>query len=100
MLFGSNQIKCYGLAGTDTEEVTCKTNTKKKQITITDAVTFQRGNPGKIRILLDSLKNPKENIVTDSFLIETFTSDGWVLDEIRSNVTVNFFCEYPCASCN
>ena len=100
IFFGSSNVNCYGLAGTDTENVTCSTDTRKKQITLTDAVTFQRGNPGKIRFMLDSLKNPKDNIETGSFSIETYTPDEWVLDKISTNVTVNFYCEYPCASCN
>ena len=66
---GKTPVNCYGIAGTDTEKLTCKTDTKKKKITITDAVRYQRGNPGTIRIVIDSLKNPSQNIVTDSFLI-------------------------------
>jgi len=98
--FGKTPVKCFGIAGTDSENITCTTDARKKQVRITDAVRYQRGNPGTIRIVIDNLKNPKQNIVTDSFVVQTYTSDGWVLDEIRQNVTVNFYCEYPCASCN
>ena len=50
--------------------------------------------------MLSKLKNPLENIVTSSFKIETYSDDGWKLDEISQNVTINFYCNYPCASCN
>ena len=46
------------------------------------------------------MKNPTENLITSSFKIETFSSDGWALDSVATNVTVNFYCVYPCASCN
>jgi hypothetical protein len=49
---------------------------------------------------MKSLVNPSENIVTDSFYIQTNTLQGYPLDWIKANVTVNFYCVYPCASCN
>lgn len=48
----------------------------------------------------DRLKNPTKNVVTTSFYIETYTSDNYKLDELKQNMTVNFFCMYPCASCS
>jgi hypothetical protein len=98
-------LKCYGLAGTDnagSENTTleCTVNYEERFINITNAVTYSRGNPGAIRMIFSMLRNPVENIVTESFKIETETSDGWKLDTIASNVTVNFYCKYPCASCN
>jgi hypothetical protein len=98
--FATDTIVCEGLQGTDSKNVTCLEDRENKQINFTDAVTFQRGNPGTIRINIQKLKNPIENIVTSSFKIETYTDDGWKLDEIATNITVNFYCNYPCASCN
>lgn len=100
--FGTDAVYCEGLAGTDRngENITCIEDREAKTINITDALTFTRGNPGPVRIVLSKLKNPTENIITSSFKIETFTPDGWVLDEVTTNVTVNFYCAYPCASCN
>ena len=99
--FGTDTLVCEGLSGTDNVgTLNCLEDRENKQINITNAVTYQAGNPGEIRILLSKLKNPVENNITSSFKIETFTSDGWKLDEITENVTINFYCEYPCASCN
>ena len=98
--FATDTLSCEGLAGTDSANVTCLEDRENRRINITDAVTYQRGNPGEIRLLLSKLKNPLENVVTSSFKIETYTSDGWKLDEIATNVTVNFHCNYPCASCS
>jgi len=39
-------------------------------------------------------------VLTSSFKVETFTYDGYVIDERTSNLTVNFYCDYPCASCD
>jgi hypothetical protein len=41
ILFGSNQIKCYGLVGTDTPDLDCKIDTAKKTIVIDDAFSYQ-----------------------------------------------------------
>lgn len=98
--FTSQPLRCEGIAGTDYPVVDCIVDQQARTITINDAVTYQRGNPGTIKILFNKLKNPSENIITNSFSIETKTSDGFKLDNILSNVTVNFYCEYPCMSCN
>jgi len=38
--FGSNQIKCYGKQGTDSELLRCRTNKEARTITVINAVTF------------------------------------------------------------
>lgn len=99
--FTGDDLTCIGIKGIDNpEQVVCKIDTKAKTVTITKAVTFQRGNPGAISIQLNSLRNPDKNIVTTSFKIDTFTSDGYRLDKINTDVTINFFCEYPCRECD
>lgn len=50
-------------------------------------------------ILIENLRNPLENIITSSFGIKTQTFDGYAMDELLNGVTVNFYCEYPCAEC-
>lgn len=62
----SNSIACIGLAGTDVQSLTCSLNITAKTITITNAVTFQKANPGTIKIMFSQLKNPTTNIVTSS----------------------------------
>jgi hypothetical protein len=48
--FSNKTLVCEGLAGTDYPQLNCKVDKKAKTITIDDAVTFQRGNPGTIKI--------------------------------------------------
>jgi len=67
ILFGENEVKCHGMVGISTPELECVTDTVKKTITITNAFEFQRGNPGSVRIILETLKNPTTNVVTGSF---------------------------------
>lgn len=98
--FTNETLICEGMAGTDSPMIDCKVDKKTKKITITDAVTYQRGNPGTIKFNFYQLVNPIENIITNSFKIETYTNLGYPLDIIKTNVTVNFYCEYPCQSCN
>lgn len=73
VLFGGNSLQCTGLKGTDTAFLACKLHLKKKRILIDDAFANQRGNPGQVKILLSALKNPTQNIITDSFKMATLT---------------------------
>lgn len=98
--FSNQTTACIGISGTDSPQLNCTINKTKKLITITDAVKYQRGNPGTIKIMLTNLLNPVENIITSSFIIKTMTSTNFALDQILNNVTANFYCEYPCSTCN
>ena len=53
-----------------------------------------------MRFLIENLRNPVVNEITDSFLIKTFTRDDYPMDTLLTNMTVNFYCEYPCAECD
>lgn len=75
-------------------------NQARKTINITNAVQYQTGNPGTIQIIISTLKNPAKNLVTETFQIRTFTKEGFALDALTEKLTINFFCEYPCAQCN
>jgi len=49
--FTGDDLKCIGIKGVDKADlVKCKIDTKLKTITITNTVTYQRGNPGAIAI--------------------------------------------------
>ena len=60
---------------------------------------FVNGNPGTMVVLIENLRNPLENVITSSFSIKTQTFDGYAMDELLDSLTVNFYCEYPCAEC-
>ena len=42
------------------------------------------------------MRNPKENILTDSFKIFTETYDGYGIDRIVKGMKINFVCIFPC----
>ena len=44
--------------------------------------------------------NPEKGAVTGSFKIYTFTFDGYKLDAQERDLTVNFYCEFPCKTCD
>ena len=69
-------------------------------IFISDAVVEKDEAPNEIRIQINSLQNPKTNIVTDSFQIKTINYEGYDIDEQTTGLEVNFFCMFPCRSCN
>ena len=98
--FGEENPACTTLSGVDVPVLTCSADRTAKSLKFTDALKYAQSNPGKIEILIDKLRNPLENIVTSSFKIDSFTYDGYEIDSLTSDVTVNFFCEYPCAECD
>ena len=56
--------------------------------------------PYNVSITLSSLKNPQDKINTESFYIQTFTTtNGYAIDELKANLSVNFICKYPCKAC-
>lgn len=65
-------VECFGIQGTDNagsedNELECTVNYEQRFINVTNAVEYSRGNPGAIRMVLSQLRNPVENIVTESF---------------------------------
>ena len=98
--FSQSLVLCYGLEGTDREVLTCATNKQEKSITVTNAFENSVGNPGLVKILYRTLKNPQRNIFTGSFKLETFNQNGFLLDKLTEGLDVNFYCSYPCRSCN
>ena len=97
--FGDENPQCIGLAGTDNEVLNCDTDRELKTLTFTNAMQFSESNPGEMSILIEKLRNPVENIETSTFKIDTYTYDDYKMDTLYTNMTVNFFCVYPCANC-
>ena len=77
----------------------CDTQRSTKSLTFTNAFQFKQGNPGEMKILIENLKNPVDNVITQSFSLVTSTTDGYGMDELNEDITINFYCEYPCAAC-
>jgi hypothetical protein len=68
---------------------------------VTGAFKSQENSPGLIKIAIDSLVNPPVSVgATNSFVIKTFTRDGYALDELDNGLLLDFFCEYPCQTCD
>mmetsp|Transcript_43249 Transcript_43249/g.41611 ORF Transcript_43249/g.41611 Transcript_43249/m.41611 type:complete len:275 (+) Transcript_43249:405-1229(+) len=91
---------CTGESGTDAIDLTCTTDTSQRKIKITNAFTRSHNSPSSVQILIKQLKNPSTKLITSSFAIETFTYDDYKMDEIETNLTVNFICDQPCKSCD
>jgi hypothetical protein len=89
--FASDEINCEGVKGTDGEEVKCEIidtylgefiGNSVQMLKISESCKYISGNPGTMAFNIDSIINPNESIVSDSFKIYTFTKDGYVLDEL------------------
>lgn len=92
----TGDIQCIGTDGTDKRNLTCLTTVLERAVRLTDAVAEQELNPDRIEFILTTLQNPATNILTSSFEIYTETYDGYLIDELRQNLTVNFYCIFPC----
>ena len=77
----------------------CDADREAKTIKFSNAMQFSNANPGEMVILIETLRNPKENVVTSSFVVRTESFDGYAMDELTTDLTINFYCEYPCANC-
>lgn len=91
---------CIGIKGTDKRELTCEVDWYEYTITLTDAEATKDIIPDVIEFVFVGLVNPIYNIVTNSFKIRTHTWDGYEIDYIDSGLELNFYCTFPCATCN
>ena len=91
---------CRGIRGTDKSELACEVDWYNYTITLTDAVATKDVKPDVIEFVLEGLANPIYNVVTDSFTILTRTWDWYDIDFIDTGLTLNFYCVFPCATCN
>ena len=97
--FGDEDPYCTGLSGVDNDVLRCDADRDAKTLKFTNAMQFSQANPGEVVILIENLKNPTENVITSSFTVVTETFDGYPMDELKTDLTINFYCEYPCANC-
>lgn len=90
---------CLGLSGVDKDILRCDTDRTARTLSFTNALEYKQSNPGQMQILIENLMNPTDNVVTGSFGITTKTSDDYSMDELFDEITINFYCEYPCSAC-
>ena len=97
--FTEDDPQCFGVSGTDEDVLRCETQRSTRSLRFTNAMQFKQANPGALTILIENLMNPADNVITKSFGLTTETADGYAMDELFEDITINFYCEYPCASC-
>ncbi|CDW71848.1 UNKNOWN [Stylonychia lemnae] len=98
--FIGTSLKCRGIHGVDKQNLTCIINSADKSFSISDALTNQEIAPNNITFSVDSLLNPTKRELTSSFKIETFTNDSYAIDKLTADLALDFFCVYPCKTCN
>lgn len=93
---------CVGIRGLSQPEVACILNPNTNTILITNGLAKTLSKPDDIEIHIYDVRNPTENVKTDAFQIETFTADGYAIDVLETvpPVFVNFYCTFPCQTCN
>ena len=69
--FGDEDPYCTGISGVDNDVLRCEADREAKTIDFSNAMQFSNANPGEMVILIESLRNPKENVVTSSFTVQT-----------------------------
>ena len=68
--FGENNPACSGITGSS-GSIACETDRSKKTLFFPNVFTFYDADPGVIKVEVDKLRNPKTNLVTQSFIIAT-----------------------------
>lgn len=82
----------------DSDNITCSL-VNANQILIPSALNLKDVAPEKIQFRIESLINPTSNLVTGSFEIITTTYDGYLVDNLTAGMEVNFYCIFPCQTC-
>jgi hypothetical protein len=91
----SNTITCESISGLSTEAA-CTFN--NGNLTLKNAFTSQT-EPKLIKFWIENFTNPATTLRTKSFKFYTFTSDGYLIDSLDSNVLIDFKCALPCKTC-
>jgi len=95
-------VTCIGLAGTNERDLTCNVDIFDDHLLVlSDALSTVDTKPGLIKFEIQSLINPSNGTnMTESFQISTYTTDGYLIDNITTGLELNFFCNHPCQTCN
>jgi len=93
-----DDFECIGLAGTNLRNLTCSIDKLDyHQLVISDAAITIDTIPELIKFEVQHLINPKRGTnLTESFVISTYTQDGYLIDQIDAGLELNFFCMFPC----
>jgi len=91
---------CRGLLGTDQTDLTCTVVRGNNTLIFSDALVQMKLKPDTIKLFINNLTNPKENVVTKSFQLITKSYDGYKIDERTTDLAINFYCVFPCKTCN
>ena len=91
---------CKGLVGVDKYNLTCEVDWYNYTITIVDAFVLRDVMPDTVSLVIENLTNPDYNVVTESFRVKTRTWDWYDIDYLDKGLELNFFCTFPCQTCN
>jgi hypothetical protein len=69
-------------------------------VSLTDLFESKEVMPDIVEIIFQGFSNPNDNIVTDSWKLRTYTWDNYLIDTLDDGLSINFYCEYPCATCD
>lgn len=98
--FGSKNTSCLGIIGTSKQNLSCSVNRDLHMIRVKDAFDTLEVKPDMVKFIFWGLTNPTVNKILDSWTINTYTHDGYGIDKLLGGMKINFFCEYPCATCD
>lgn len=98
--FGKKNNSCLGVRGTDRFLLKCTVDRDEWKITLTDLFQTREVKPDAVEIVFQDLRNPTVNEVLSSWRLKTFTWDNYGIDELDAGLGINFFCQFPCATCS
>ena len=93
-------LKCRGVLGTSQTDLACYPDNYLNTITVVNAAYGMESMPEEITVEFDAMTNPTNNIITDTFRIYTITKDDYEIDKLETGLNLNFYCIYPCKTCN
>ena len=83
---------CLGIRGVDRLILECKVDRYDNKITLTNLFETRDVQPDEVEIIFQTLINPMENEILDSWKLRTYTWDNYPIDELDDGLKINFYC--------
>ena len=94
-------FECESLSSNVDETIDCQYYAAQQSIIISNAFNTKLYDSSQGLVFsVGLLKNPETLQITDSFYVRTITEDGFPIDFQDEDMTIEFKCLLPCASCS
>ena len=84
--FDKKNNSCLGIRGVDRLLIECIVDRYDHKITLKNLFESRDVQPDEVEIIFQTLSNPMENTLLDSWRLKTYTWDGYAIDELDAGL--------------